>query len=254
MDIDQLTADLSTVLPEALAQGLVANYIQMQRDLMAGATGHSAPGRFVEFVVQSLQHLETGKYDTHPSVDSYLKGLESRTSSLSDGLRICASRIARSMYCVRSKRNMVHLGEIDSNLYDLEFVYNCAKWLMSELLRHALGSSMERAGRSIGMIRAPIDLLIHVNEDGPLVLEDIGLRDELLLILNHFYPRATPNKKLYTTMKRRSPGGIRKCVSRLWEDRLVRGDGKEGYVLSARGLKVADEVAVRAMASALARP
>ena len=73
----------------------------------------------METVVQVLQALEqSGTYDDQPDVDAYLRGLESRSSNLPDGLRICASRLSRAMYALRSRRAIVHKGSLDPSWYD----------------------------------------------------------------------------------------------------------------------------------------
>src|SRR5437870_1575516 len=140
MDQAFLRTALETTLPPQLAADLVAEFLEIRRDVATGTLGRASPGKFVETIVQALQALENGgRYDKQPQVDSYLRGIESRSSTLPDGLRICASRLARAMYALRSKRNIVHKTEIDPAVYDLRLLYAGAQWLLAELLALASG-------------------------------------------------------------------------------------------------------------------
>lgn len=126
MDRDGLVSALSARLPSELAEDLADEFIQIRRDVAGRVLGRGSPGKFVETMVQALQFLESGQYDSQPKVDAYLRGLESQQTTLDDGLRICASRIGRSMYALRSKRGIVHKGTIDPSYYDLRFLYAAA--------------------------------------------------------------------------------------------------------------------------------
>jgi hypothetical protein len=101
MDQAALESALATAVPPELAEDLVEQFLEIRRDVATGTLGRASPGKFVETVVQVLQALENGgKYDTHPKVDSFLKGIESRPGTLPDGLRICAARLVAR--CTRS--------------------------------------------------------------------------------------------------------------------------------------------------------
>ncbi len=123
MDSGALRAAFETTMPPELAGDLVAQFLDIRRDVATGTLGRSSPGKFVETLVQVLQAMESaGKYDAQPKVDRFLKDIESRKSTLPDGLRICAARLVRAMYALRSKRNIVHKAAIDAAVYDLRLL------------------------------------------------------------------------------------------------------------------------------------
>ena len=123
MDKAVLIAALSQKLPQKLAEDLVNEFVEVRQDVATRTLGRSPSGKFVETIVQILQHLETNTYEEHPNIEQYLKNVESRPSTLDDGLRICGARIARGMYALRSKRNILHKGNVDPNTYDLRFLF-----------------------------------------------------------------------------------------------------------------------------------
>ncbi|HEY6293075.1 MAG TPA: hypothetical protein VI455_16105 [Terriglobia bacterium] len=107
MEKNKLVTALSKSIPRKLVDDLVDDFLQVRQDVATSTLGGSSGGKIVETLVQILQYLETGTYDQKPDVDGYLRGLESRPSKLDDGLRICAGRVARGLYAIRSKRNIV---------------------------------------------------------------------------------------------------------------------------------------------------
>lgn len=247
---DDLRKALESVLPHELAQDLVAAFEEIRRDVATNTLGRSAPGKFVETVVQALQQLEAGRWEKKPNVDDYLRGLENRARSLDDGLRICAARIARSMYSLRNKRNIAHKGEVDPNTYDLRFLLGGAQWILAELVRHCTGLSMEQAGRLVDQVQAPVGLLVEVHGNRRLVLAVSTTREEILILLHSTYPDAMALAALTESMDRRQADTVRKAVKRLWEEKVIEGEPRAGYRLTQKGYGQAIAVVKRANALA----
>ena len=232
-------------MPTVLADDMVENFLQLRQDVATGTLGRANAGKFVETVVQILQYIECGRYEPKPDVDGFLRGLESRSSSLDDGLRICASRVARAMYSLRSKRNVVHKGEIDPNHYDLAFLHHGAQWIMAEVVRTATGVSMEEAGRLVAMVQAPVGGIVEDFGEKQLVLEALSAREEALVLLRRVHPDVLPLDHIQRCMDRVAPKTVRNTLRALWADRLVEGATKEGYRLTAKGSAEAGNVLKR---------
>lgn len=240
MDQAGLRSALSTALPSELAHDLVAQFLEIRRDVATGTLGRASPGKFVETVVQGLQALENaGKYEKQPKVDSYLKGIDSRTSTLPDGLRICATRLARAMYALRSKRNIVHKAEINPAVYDLRLLYAGAQWVLAELLALASGVNGDEAARLVAEVQLPVGELVEAIDGRKIVHADLTVVDETLVLLMTEYPEPITVAELTKSMDRRNPGSVRATVSTLWKKKLVhRGAGKT-IVLTETGLRAA---------------
>ena len=245
MDGQELIRNFSAKLPQELAKDLVESFLLIRQDVMTSTLGRGAPGQFVENLVQILQFIDTGAYESKPSVDQYLRKLESGSSKLDDGLRICASRVARSMYTIRSKRSIVHKGEIDSNSYDLRYLHSAAQWTLAELARVVIGGSMHESGKLIEQIQAPIGSLLEDFGEYRIVLQDLTTKDELLTLLNSYYPDAVSTAQLKAATSRRSPDTVRKALHKLWDQKLTEGDSSNGYKLTQRGLEEASDIAKR---------
>lgn len=250
MDRSGLIDTLGAFIPVKLTEELVDEFLAIRRDVATSTLGRSAAGKFLETVVQALQYLESGKYSERPAVDQYLKNLEERSSTLPEGFRLCASRIARAAYTLRNKRNIAHKGAVDPNTYDLRFTHAAAQWILAEFLRVATSDSMEKAGRLIDQVMAPVGSLVEEFGGKSLVLDDLPAREEMLLLLHHVYPNAVHRSALVASMDRRDESTVRKTLRALWGERLVENIGDQAYKLTQRGVTTAITAATDLMLGA----
>jgi len=241
-----LIVALSTKLPQQLANDLVEQFIELKKDVSSGILSRSSCGKFTETVVQVLQFLETGTYDQGPAVDSYLKGLENRKSILPDDLRICASRVARTCYTFRNKRNIAHKGLVDPNTYDLRYTFFCAQWLLSEFFRQVMATDMTQAGRIIEYIQIPVSSIVEQIENRRIVYGDLTVKEELLVLLHSYYPNFIDKKSINESMDRRAEKSISNSIKSLWDDKLLHRD-QNGYRLTQEGYKKAEQIISRLM-------
>jgi hypothetical protein len=227
-------------MPRELADDLVAHFLDMRRDMATATLGRSSPGKFVETVVQVMQAMENaGAYDVQPKVDTYLKNIESRASTLPDGLRICAARMARSMYALRSKRNIVHKAQIEPGRYDLRLLYAGAQWILAELLALASGVNGDVAARLVVEVQLPAGELVEVIDGRKIVHAEMSVRDEALVILMTAHPEPITVTELSNSMDRRNPGSVRAMVGVLWKEKLVHRGADRKIVLTEPGLRAA---------------
>jgi hypothetical protein len=244
VDAAALKTALATVLPRELADHLVDQFLEIRTDVATKTLGRGSPGKFVESTVQALQALEqNGSYDAKPDVDKYLRGLDSRASTLPDGLRICCARLARAMYALRSKRNIVHKGDVDPSLYDLQMLYAGAQWTLAELLALSPGISGEEASRLVAQVQLPVGGLVEVLGDRHLVHGDLTVPEEALVLLMNHYPTPITVAEVRNSMDRRSPGSVDNALRDLWKGKLVHRPATGQVVLTERGMREAIKVA-----------
>jgi hypothetical protein len=241
VDKNKLVAALSKSIPQTLAEDLVDDFLQLRQDVATVTLGRSSGGKIVETVVQILQHLETGNYEQKPNIDKYLREVESSTV-LDEGLRICAARLARSMYAIRSKRNILHKGAVDPNAYDQRLVLHGAEWLIAELLRLTQGLTMQEAGELIEMVHAPVSTMVENFGSRRLVLADLPIEAEVLVLLHSHYPAYVSVDDILASLNRRSEGSVTKMLRELWKQKLLEGSKKEGYRLTQLGFASAVDI------------
>lgn len=244
MNKDRLITALEATITNKLATDLVNDFIKIRQDYATRTLERASTGKFVETFVQCLQHMSTGSYENAPSVDSYLDKKVEHTG-LSDGLRICAARIARSMYTLRNKRNVAHKNDVDPNTHDLAFAHQSAAWILAELLRNATGVSMEESGALISLIQAPVGTLVEEIRGTKLVNADVSVREELLLLMHSNYPDPLQIKDALVSMRRRDESGVRSRLRELDAAKLAHGDAKSGYLLTRAGYQAAVDLIVK---------
>ena len=242
MTKQELITLLCGYLPEEIAGDLVANFLTIREDTATATLERAAPGKFVETVVQALQYLDAGHFDESPKVDDYLKNLESKQSNLQDNLRLAVARVSRGMYTLRNKRNILHKGAVDTNIYDLRYLFFAAQWVLSELVRHVLATDMATAGKAIEFIQIPVDFLVEDFGNRRLVLKQLTAKEELLVLLRRYYPEWVPVSQIYRDMDRRPKSTISNTFRNARKDRLIEGDTKSGYKLTIRGFQSAQEI------------
>ena len=232
---------LKTSLPEELADDLVRLFLEIRYAYAMNDIGRAAPGKFVERFTQILQQFEQNSYDDKPNVEQFLRNLESRSSKLDDGLRLCAGRICRSLYTLRSKRNIVHVTNFDTSIYDLKYIYASARWLLAELVRIVTGSSMDMAGDIINEINLPIGGYIEDFGDKTLITAKLSTRKELLLILQSKYPNKVTKQYLVNSLDRKNLKTVSKMLNVLWKEKLIEKFMDDSYKLTSMGLSEAVE-------------
>ena len=243
MTPSELIDQLESRLPSDIASDLINNFVQIRIDVITGTLERSAPGKFVETVVQVLQFLDDGQFDTSPKVDEYLRNLESRSTNLPEDLRVTLARVARASYTLRNKRSIVHKGGVDSNIYDLHYLYSATQWILSEIVRQVLSSDMDSAGNLIEFIQIPVSLIVEDFGDKRLVLKLGTAEEELLTLLLHYYPVPVLASQIHKDMDRRASSTVSNATASAYRKKLIEGNKQRGYKLTTLGHQRAKELA-----------
>lgn len=250
MDEKRLAGALAGLLTAKLAGELASDFVKIRGDLASGTLERATPGKFVETFVQCHQQMATGTHEASPSIETYLTKHAENQMALDEGLRVIAPRVARTMYTLRSKRNIAHKNPVDPNTFDLALLHQGAAWIMAELLRNATSVPMQEAGALIELVQTPVGTLVEEIDGTHLVLADVSVRAEILLLLHHRHPDHVPAADLLKSMRYRSAAGVRKRLSELRQAKLIHGENASGYRLTQAGYAAAVEEQRTAMATA----
>lgn len=248
MNSSDISDGLSVGIPAELATDVVAHFVAIKADVATDTLERASPGKFVETVVQILQFLDNSRYQANPKVDDYLKNLESRAVNLSDDLRITLSRVARSMYTIRNKRNIAHKGAIDPSVGDLWYLLASAQWVLSELVRTILSTDMDTASRLVQFIQKPIDQVVEDFGEKRLVLRELTAKDELLVLLRYYYPDTVKVSQIHMDMDRLSRPTVSNTLKAARKDRLIEGNPGGSYKLTALGYRYSTDVVSESLA------
>lgn len=239
MDKARLSLALDGLVGLKLAPELAADFVKIRQECATKTLKRASMGKFVETFVQCLQYMATGAYDAKPDVDAYLSKKVENETALPEGLRICAARIARSIYTLRNKRNIAHKNPIDPSTTDLAFAHDGAAWIMAELMREATGVTMEEAGTLIELVQAPVGTLVEEIDGTRLVHADLSVRGEILVLLHSHYPEPIAVPPILESMKARNPVSVRNRLGEMRMEKLLHGDPDTGYRLTSAGFAAA---------------
>lgn len=239
MDEGRLASALTGLLGSVLAKEIAQDFIKIRHDYATKTLERASPGKFVETFVQSLQQIATGGYDAQPKVDGYLNSRVETHTCLPDGLRICAARIARSIYTLRNKRNIAHKNEVDPNTFDLAYIHQGTAWIMAELIRSASGLTMQEAGALIELIQTPVGSLVEDIGGLRLIHADVSVKAELMILLHSYYPSTVPTSDILASLSRRDPKNVQRRLRELYNLKWVHGDSEAGFRLTQAGHRAA---------------
>ena len=234
MEMTRLAKLIETLVGRSLAVEITSEFVKIQRDYATNTLERASPGKFVEAFVQCLQYMSYGKYEPNPEVDFYLTQKVDK-ASLCDGLRICASRVARSMYTIRNKRSIAHKNELNPSRLDLAYLRQSAVWIMAELVRNATGLPMDDAGALVENIHAPVGTLVEEIDGIMLVHAEVSVRVELLILLHSHYPKKVKVATILKSLRGRNVGSVKKRLRELNSTRMIYGDFEAGFQLTVAG-------------------
>lgn len=233
---EQLMRALAPPLPHDLVARLVEHFVEIRRNAMQQNLGSVAPGRFVEAFVQTLQFLSSGTFETSPRVHAELLRLES-DPSLQEGLRLCATRAAQTMYTFRNKRGIAHQNAVGPTSYDQHFLCSSAQWIMTELIRSTSGCDADEAETLVRHVTAPPAGVVEDFGDRKLVLPELSVRDEILVLLHSVYPDRASQRDILGSLDRVSLRAVLTSMRSLWKRKLIDGSPEVGFRLTQTGLR-----------------
>jgi Mn-dependent DtxR family transcriptional regulator len=244
MKSDDIVRLLTNRLPQKLSEELVSYFFETRNDLFAGHLGRASPGKFVEALVQALEYLETNAHTNSPKVDEFLRQLESRTTTLPDGLKICCSRVGRAIQAFRNKRSIAHKNAIDPSLTDLKYVFAAMQWILCELIRET--------GGNIGSVEAALK---YVSSEPGSIIEDFGTRklvlvqlpieQEILILLLHSDSGKIVRNEILKSIDRVAKQSVLNAVGKLWKKKQIERIGNSEIQITALGRKEALEAIKR---------
>ena len=239
MDKIKLAQAIERLVGRELAEQLMSDFAKLRQDVHAGTLEQTSAGKFVESFVDCLVQISGEHVSNSTGVDRYLNDVVVHKEAVPEGLRVCGSRVARAIYTLRNRRNIVHKNDIDPNKVDLEFTYHAAAWIVAELIRAASDkTTMEEAQRLIDIVMAPVYPLVDEFDDELTVQANVTARVQVLILLHRKYPEPAYLQQLYTWTKC-LPSTVRSTLHKMGNDSLVIGNSRKGYRLTSRGYTVA---------------
>lgn len=234
---DKISLDLSAHIDAGVVEDLLSTYDSLiarhrSGDLEGALT---KAGRFVEHALRAIEFIQSSKVPAEiKSVAGTVRALENDTT-LPESLRLLIPRALYGMiYNIRSKRNAVHVKEIDPRHIDVAMAVSAASWVIAELLR--LYHISDEAGVEqcmLALSRTSIPFIEAIDGE-TIVGRKVEARTEMLLLLAHASSDGLTRTELGQSAKC-SPSSVTTALKTLLDDRFIHLAASKKYFITANG-------------------
>ncbi|MDD4876527.1 MAG: hypothetical protein PHQ86_05300 [Dehalococcoidales bacterium] len=153
-----------------------------------------------------------------------LRDFETFDKSKNDSFRIHIPRILLSVYNIRNKRGVGHLGgDVNPNLADATVITAAVDWILAELYRIFYTVSLNEAQEIVnGLVRRKIPLVWEINNIRRVLDPTISYRNQTLILLCSVYPSSLADDELVNCLEYSNPSRYRtNIIKNLHKDRLI---------------------------------
>jgi hypothetical protein len=180
-----------------------------------------ASGRFVEHLLRAVELVRTGKVPSEIKSPAKTVEIIEATTSLPEPLRLVVPRVAYgAMYTLRSKRDAVHVKEIDPQPVDAALCVQTASWAIAELLRIFHTSDARVISETMAALTRGSLSYVETIQQEDIVTATVTCEVELLLLLSKWKETGATRSSLGKSSKFSAPT-VSKALSRLQQKKLV---------------------------------
>lgn len=248
--INKVSSDLKTKLPHELVDYLLNSYIEIKEHYLLSRHEPSElnGGKLVEACFRILEFETKGTYTAvgvhTPDMIGKLRAFEQLpATNLIESYRIHIPRTLTTIYNIRNKRGVGHLGgDVNPNFVDSSFIVACSDWTIAEILRVHYTCSLNEAQKIVDAIVTRPTFLIHQIDDIKRVLNPkLKHRDQVLTLLASEHPNFVAESKLINWIEPKSKGTFISVLKKLHSERLIEYKTDKNCYILPTGLKYVDK-------------
>ncbi|MBC7129301.1 MAG: hypothetical protein H5T45_06195 [Thermoplasmatales archaeon] len=228
---------LSGKIDADLVEHLLRRYKELKQKFFLGQYESSQlnSAKFVEVAFRILEYITKGSYTSFNreininDLITYLENLPK--DKYPDSIRIHVPRILKSIYDIRSKRGVAHVGELNPNLMDATYVVSSCDWIMAEFVRLYYSNDATEAQKIINsIVERKVPIIEEFGEDIKILNPDLSVSDKILLILYKRHPNYVLTSDLKKWIKTKSPAHITTVLRWLDNEAKIYRKGKENII------------------------
>jgi hypothetical protein len=233
--------------PSDVVDALISAYTEIESNFALGKWKASEldAGHFVEAARRMLESKLLGSHTPIGTklpnfTDGELTRYEQAPGSHAEEFRILIPRILKSIYGIRNKRNVAHIGIVSPNEMDATLILYSAKWVLAEFLRQSSGMSVADAQAAVDTVIERRLSLLWKHDGITRVLHDIETREQILVLLYDENGQAV--EKLQAATEYKNVTNFRKILKRLHSARLIEHSANGTCTISPAGIIEAEEI------------
>ncbi len=235
--IYKIKQTLSSEIAPELVERLLEHYKELKQKFFLGQYEPSQlnSAKFVEVSFRILEYITKKSYtpfNREININSLIKYLENQPKDkYPDSIRIHIPRILKSIYDIRSKRGVTHVGELNPNLMDATYVVSSSDWIMAEFVRLYYSNDTTEAQKIINsMVERKVPIIEEFGEDIKILNPNLSVPDKILLILYKKHPNYVLTSDLKKWIKTKSPAHITNVLRRLDNESKIYRKEKENII------------------------
>jgi len=205
-------------------------------------------GRLCELISSLLCYQEFNQIDDLNKIifDKNIHNLEGsqKKSPHKEISSLMIPRVLRSIYTIRSKKNIAHIKTFDPVKIDLKFINIAVDWVISQLLIIYCNVNSDEVIKYFERVSLDDFRRVERFEDGDIVFNapNLSFTNKLLFILADFYNKGRIDEdKLHKISKPKNKSYIRTYLNRMEQNKQVHIN-EEGIKLTKWGMEKAREV------------
>jgi hypothetical protein len=237
---------LEAASDKTLATTILATFKEVEKHffLRSWKTSELDSGHFVEaarrFVDFRLSRVYSPIGTTLPTFNSNeLKRLENAAGN--EAYRLHIPRALFSIYGLRNKRGVGHLGPINPNYLDATFIMATCKWVLGEFLRTESALSFDETVAVVErIVDRPLPGIWDIGNTKRILADGLSLREQILFLLLAESPQTS--QRLLESTGYSNAVYFNKNLRKLHDERLVELSADGFCHLSPKGSKIAENI------------
>lgn len=243
---------LLTASDAALADSLLATFKEVEKHyfLRSWKTSELDSGHFVESVRRFIDYRLAGSYTPIGTTLSNfnpneLRRLENITGS--EGYRLHIPRALFTIYGLRNKRGVGHLGLVSPNYLDATLIVATCKWVLGEILRAESSLTFDETAAIVdAIVERPVPGLWDAGSTRRILAAGLSLREQILFLLLAESPQHSD--RLVASTGYSNPAYFKKLLRTLHDERRIEFTADGNCFLSPTGHREAEQIALNAKA------
>ena len=237
---------LKAKFPPDVIDALLAAYKEIESNfaLRKWKASELDAGHFVEAARRIIDHALTGSHIPIGSKLADFSDVELRRYEQQKGdesYRMLIPRILKSVYNIRNKRGVGHLGAVSPNEMDATYIMYSTKWVLAEIVRLSSGLSATETQKAIdAIVERRLSVLWKHEGIARVLASGLTAREQVLILLYDESPQ--PESKLQAAVEYRKLTNFRKILGRLHDERLIEYRLGETAHITPKGLLAAEEL------------
>jgi len=189
------------------------------------------------------------------SVDRLTQKLESAPASHHESIRLHIPRVLRSIYNIRNRRDVGHVGgDVSPNLGDANLLLINASWVLAELVRLYFACSLGEAQHLVdGLAERKIPLIQDFDGFLKILNPQLTVSQRTLVLLYHRGAAGASRAEIGSWLKGIKSSTVSSVLSKLERDALVHRDGRQCQI-TRRGIAFVETQVPLELASQSALP